>query len=105
MARKHSHWFDVRERALSSSEAQAAYTKAGRAVELGDQVRRLREARGWSQAELAERMGSRQPVIARLELGGVEPTIPTLERVSAALGVELVIELREPASDEDRATA
>jgi len=94
--RKRTSWTELRERDMTSPTFRNAYEKAGRAIELGETVRRLREARGWSQAELAERMGARQPLIARLELGGVEPTIATLERVSAALGAELVIDLREP---------
>ena len=73
---------------------RAAYDAAGRAIALGEQVRRLREQQGLSQAELARRMGTRQPAIARLEAGGVDPTIETLERVSRALGVDLIVEFR-----------
>jgi ribosome-binding protein aMBF1 (putative translation factor) len=93
--RKRVSWRELRERDMTSPAFRDAYEKAGRAIELGEKVRRLREARGWSQAELGQRMGASQPFIARLELGGVQPTIPTLERVSAALGAELIIDLQD----------
>jgi transcriptional regulator with XRE-family HTH domain len=46
------------------------------------------------QAELASRIGSTQPAVARLEGGGNTPSFQTLRRVAAALGLELVVELR-----------
>lgn len=55
--------------------------------------RRARDA-GITQAELAARIGSTQPAIARLEAGGNTPSFDTLRRIAAALGLELVVELR-----------
>lgn len=52
----------------------------------------LRDARkraGLTQAELAERAGVAQSVIARLERGGGNPTFLTLERVLHAAGHRL----------------
>jgi transcriptional regulator with XRE-family HTH domain len=69
---------------------------ARRSIELGEQVRRLRRARGWSQEELATRAHTSQAAIARLELGDVDPKVSTLERLSTALGADLVISLRAP---------
>lgn len=50
-----------------------------------------------SQAELAERMGTSQSAIARLESGRVKPSTRTLERLAAATGMKLRIVL-EPAA-------
>ena len=61
---------------------------------MGRKVRELREARGLSQKELAQRMGTTQSVIARLELGGAEPRFQTLQRVARALDSDLVVDLR-----------
>jgi transcriptional regulator with XRE-family HTH domain len=41
-------------------------------------------------------MGSTQPAIARLEAGRVAPSLDTLDRAAAALGVELVITFQPP---------
>ncbi len=54
----------------------------------------LKEARidaGLTQAELAERLGASQPVVARLESGRANPRVATLERALAATGHRLAI--------------
>jgi transcriptional regulator with XRE-family HTH domain len=60
-------------------------------MEIESRRRRL----GWTQAELAERAGTTQPVISRLECGTVEPTLSVLERVALATGEPLVLRLGE----------
>ncbi len=69
----------------------AAYEQVSRAVELGEQIYELRTRAGLTQTELARRMGTSQPAIARLEAGGISPTLETLKRVAEAVGVQLVI--------------
>ncbi|HZU12191.1 MAG TPA: helix-turn-helix domain-containing protein [Chloroflexota bacterium] len=88
---KRRAWSDLRAERLSQPEARQAYDAAMRAFQLGEEVRRLRTDRGVSQQELAERMGVAQSVVARLEAGGVEPRLSTLDRVAQALGVELTV--------------
>ena len=46
-----------------------------------------------SQAELAERMGTSQSAIARLESGRFKPSTRTLEKLAAATGMKLRIVL------------
>ncbi len=46
---------------------------------------RLRK--GWSQKELAQRMGTSQSYIARLETGGIDPQVGTLCRLATVLEV------------------
>ena len=45
-----------------------------------------RKRRGFSQAEVARRMGVSQPVVVRLEAGTHSPTLSTLSRYAAAIG-------------------
>ncbi len=47
----------------------------------------MRLARGWTQADLAERAGIAVEVCGRLERGNVLPRADTLVRLAAALGV------------------
>jgi DNA-binding transcriptional regulator YiaG len=51
----------------------------------GRELRRLREARGWSQAELARRMFCDDSVISKLETGTVQPTGKTAQAADTAL--------------------
>ncbi len=46
-----------------------------------------------SQQELAERMGTSQSTIARLESGASKPTLSTLERIAKATGTKVRISL------------
>lgn len=61
---------------------------------MAERVRGAREKLGITQAELAARIGSTQPAVARLEAGGVSPSLDTLSRIAAALDLELVVDLR-----------
>jgi HTH-type transcriptional regulator/antitoxin HipB len=85
-------WGELREE-LGVDRAHHAYDAARLAFELGAEVRTLRERRGWTQTELADRAGMTQPAMARFEAGGTIPTLPVLERVAAALQMRLSIAL------------
>lgn len=54
---------------------------------LGARVRALRLAAGLTQAELARRTGIHRPNIARVEAGRHTPSLETLARLAAAIGV------------------
>ncbi len=54
---------------------------------LGKRIRELRLAAGLTQAELATRTGIHRPNIARVEAGRHTPSLETLTRVAAAIGV------------------
>ncbi|MEH1123624.1 helix-turn-helix domain-containing protein [Micromonospora sp. CPCC 206061] len=55
-----------------------------------------RRAAGLSQAEVAVRMGTSQPAVARLEAGEVDVRMSTVERYAAAVGVRLEMRLQPP---------
>ncbi len=73
--------------------AAEAYEQARLRFELAEAVRSRREELGWSQRQLAERAGMTQPGVARFEAGGTTPTIPVLERLASALGLQLTVAL------------
>ena len=54
---------------------------------LGARIRSLRLAAGLTQAELARRTGIHRPNIARVEAGRHTPSLETLARLAAAIGV------------------
>lgn len=56
-------------------------------------ARRL--ATGLSQTEVAARMGTSQSAVARLESGGADVRLSTLERYAEAIGATLSFDLSE----------
>lgn len=94
-----SRWEDIKkERSEPSEEALAGVEQD---LALGQLIHDLRIEVGMSQRELAERMGTTQSVISRLEEGGgARNRIDTLARVATALGRHLVLSF--PAEVPDR---
>lgn len=58
---------------------------------LAGEIIALRQATGLSQREFAERVGIKQPQLARLEAGRQVPKLETLSKLAAAAGYELKI--------------
>jgi hypothetical protein len=81
-------WDEMKAARAGDSAVEAAYAAAQLAFELGEQVRGLREERGWSMT---------QPGIARFEAGGTTPTLPILERIANAFDSTLSVQLKPKA--------
>ncbi len=56
-------------------------------MEVGREIRRLREKRGWSQAKLAGAAGMGVSGISQIETGVRNPSAVTLAKIAEALGV------------------
>jgi len=64
--------------------------------ELLESMIKARERLGLTQAELARRIGTKQPALSRLERGGfARATVETLKKIADALDARLVIRLQE----------
>ncbi|MGH8905893.1 MAG: helix-turn-helix domain-containing protein [Egibacteraceae bacterium] len=90
---EHTSWKEIKARAgvNSTPERRARYDEAGRDLALGQIVYDLRMAAGLTQAQLAERMGTTQAAISRLEGGGGAQRLDTLLRLAVALGRGLTL--------------
>jgi transcriptional regulator with XRE-family HTH domain len=73
------------------------------ATEVGNRLRRLREARGISLSALARSAGIGKATLSGLELGTRNPTLETLYAVAGALGVPLTALVLEPGAPPDAA--
>ena len=71
----------------NAEEARRA-TSRGSAEACAHRVRLLRLQRGWSQPELADRVGLSVTAIQSLEAGKKSPTLRTLDAIAHALAVE-----------------
>jgi ribosome-binding protein aMBF1 (putative translation factor) len=91
---KRRSWAAIKRSRSAADLRRSGYRQAKESFDLAERVRQARERLGLTQAELAARIGSTQPAMARLEGGGVTPSLVTLRRIASALGLELVVELR-----------
>ena len=90
----YSRWDDTKNKRRAPSPETRAEVEHDLA--LGQLIHDLRTGAGLSQRELAERMGTTQSVISRLEEGGgAKNRIDTLARVAVALGRHLVVSFPE----------
>lgn len=60
-------------------------------ISAGNIVKRARKAAGLSQAELADRMGTTQSAVARLESRYSNPRVDTLDRAVASTGQRVTV--------------
>lgn len=89
--RHHPSWREVRDTFLADPEVRQAYQELIPRFAVVRQLIALREQHGWSQRELADRAGMKQPQLARLETGQVEPRLDTLQRLAKAMGCDLQV--------------
>jgi DNA-binding XRE family transcriptional regulator len=71
----------------------AAWAEADAEYSVIEAMIRARVAAGLTQAEVAERAGTTQSAIARLEGGRVSPSVATLQKYAAAVGRRLRVEM------------
>jgi transcriptional regulator with XRE-family HTH domain len=84
----------IAEQLRTDPEFRAEWERTALARAVAVAIVRYRAEHDLSQRELAGRLGIKQPQVARLELGEVNPTLETLMRVSAQLGIEFTIDVR-----------
>lgn len=78
---------------LKNKEFRKAYEDLGPEFALVQMLIEKRLESGFTQAELARKVGTKQSAIARLESGNSNPTVVFLEKIAKALDAKLVIAL------------
>lgn len=68
------------------------------------QLIKYRATNKLSQRALAEKLGKKQPYVARLESGETNPDLETLVNISRALGIEFVIDIAPAAKTPELVT-
>lgn len=81
------------QRLQENAELADAYAEENLEREIGRQVLRLRQMRGWTQAQLAEALETKQSAVARLESGSHRPSLATLNRICEVLDARLEVRL------------
>ncbi len=86
---------ELKSRALGRDGVRAEFDKLEEEFALLDEFLKARAAAGVSQAEIAERMGTTQSAVARLESGRGKhsPSLATLRKYARALGYRVHLRL------------
>lgn len=79
----------VAERTAANREFPAVLAAAERTRALMRQLAEERERVGLTQSEVANRMGTSQPAVARMEACDVDPRLSTVERYAEVIGFRL----------------
>lgn len=82
---------ELKQRLLENPEVREEYAKADAEFALIEAMITARREAKLTQAELAEKIGTTQSAIARLEAGRVSPSISTLRRYAEATGHQLQV--------------
>ena len=82
---------DMHKRWMTGAKYRKAYDALQEEFALAQAVIEARKRAGFTQKELARKMGTTQPVVARLEGGSTRPSLRTLERLANATGSRLMI--------------
>jgi DNA-binding XRE family transcriptional regulator len=84
---------ELKARLLEDPDTRAEYEALEPEFAIARELIAARTRAGLSQAELAERMGTSQSTIARLESGSTLPSMRTLTRYAKATGSRAVVKL------------
>lgn len=94
MPRRKTLMDELRDERARDPELDAVYQRELAKLQLANQIARLREAAGLSQAELARRIGTQQAGVARMERSTYRGyTVGTLAKIAAATGARLEVRL------------
>jgi transcriptional regulator with XRE-family HTH domain len=87
-------WRGYKARVPLRGEAARAYEAARDELGIGYLILKARVSAGLTQRELAARIGSSQPTVARWESGAQLPSVRSLTRIAEATGFHLTVGLR-----------
>src|SRR5450830_996347 len=86
---------ELKARALARSDVKAEYERLEEEFKFLDEFLKARSAAGLTQSDVAERIGTTQSAVARLEAGSGKhsPSLATLSKYAQALGCKLEVKL------------
>ncbi len=91
MARLGRSWKDLKRELFRNADFRKAYEELEPEFQMARAVIALRVAKGLTQHEMATRAQIQRPMLSRIEGARDLPTLPTLERLAAAIGAKVEI--------------
>ncbi|OGH39147.1 MAG: transcriptional regulator [Candidatus Levybacteria bacterium RIFCSPLOWO2_01_FULL_38_21] len=89
-----SKWEDLEKELLSDPETRKEFNKLAPRYAVISEFIKARLKKGMTQKDVADKIGTKQSAVARLEAGNSNPTIGFLEKIASVLGTRLTIHLR-----------
>lgn len=84
---------ELKKELLKNKEIRKAYDELGPQYDLISSVIRKRLEQGLTQADLAQKVGTKQSAISRFESGAYNPSMLFMGKVAQALGTRVKIKL------------
>ncbi|MDE2130754.1 antitoxin HigA [mine drainage metagenome] len=84
---------NIKRTLLAVPEVRTEYDALGDEFAIAREMIAARARAGLSQAEVAQRMGTTQSVVARLESGKRPPSLRSVQRYAQAVGARAVVRL------------
>jgi len=87
-------WKTFKKELLKDKEVAKEYNKLAPRYAIISQLIAARQKAGFTQKELANKLGTKQSAIAGLEAGNTNPSIGFLEKIASAMSTTLTIQLQ-----------
>ncbi len=94
MTRRAKSWDEIKAHRGDPKDTPE-YQAERRALQVADAIRSLRLRAGLSQEQLADRMHTSQPTVARWEAGATLPTLDTIRRLADATDQKAILVFTE----------
>lgn len=85
--------FDLKTRLLADPQTRAEYDALAGEFDMARELIKARAHARMTQDEVAQRMGTTQSVVARLESGKRPPSLRTVQRYAQAVGGQVVVRI------------
>ena len=88
-----SKWKDLEKELLADPKVKKEYDRLSPRYAVISEVIAARLKKGLTQKDVAEKLGTKQSAIARLEGGNINPSLEFLQKIAQAMGYSLNIHL------------
>lgn len=88
-----SKWQDLEKEILSDPKVKKEYDRLAPRYAVISQLISIRLKKRLTQKDVAEKLGTKQSAVARLESGNINPSLEFLQKIAQAMGYKLSIHL------------
>lgn len=86
-----SKWEDLEKELLADPEVKKEYDRLAPRYAVISALIEARLKKGMTQKDIAEKLGTKQSAIARLEGGNINPSLEFLQKIAQVMGYKLTV--------------